>query len=268
MKHLERTNVCDPILQDKDVKELLNEFAPVSKKYKCASCGKGFSHDSSLCRHKKKCASGTSDQNENKDDVIQALGEKLSIFEKRLSSLQRCDNQTTNVTGNNNVTMNNGNTYVVVLNNFWSEDVSHVIHDKKFLDECLKTLHKGIPNVVEKIYYDESKPENKTVVLKSSKRQTALVHTDGKWVEKHLNQVVPDMVHKGSRILTEHLITTNDDADVRFAKIEYINNVETIKKPEYDVVSSAVKTCIHHHRSRRSNHTKMCGRNLCFVEYM
>lgn len=165
--------------------------------------------------------------------------------------------QTTTVFGDvNNVTTTiNQNNYVVVMNNFGSEDVSHVLQDKKFLDECLSTLHTGIPNVVSKIYYDESKPENKTVVLKSAKRKTALVHTgDGRWEEKDMNQVVPLMVRKGSRILSNHLrnkdITTDDiDAqEVDIAKQGYITCVITQKKPEYDMVSSAVKASIFNHR--------------------
>ena len=171
VKHLKKKKVCEVVIEDISVDELLKDVQPSvkPKTFRCVDRDKMFSHSSGLSRHNKTCL------NKNNNELIQNLKEKVEFFEKRLRSLQNqptsCENKTTNVTGDNNhVTINNGNTYVVVLNNFGSEDVSYVVQDKKFLEGCLKTLHKGIPNVVEKIYYDETKSKNKTVVLKSSKQ--------------------------------------------------------------------------------------------------
>lgn len=55
INHLKRTNICDPTLDDIDVNDLLDELLPKDKPFKCVNCGKGFSHDTSLCRHKKNC---------------------------------------------------------------------------------------------------------------------------------------------------------------------------------------------------------------------
>lgn len=269
LKHLQRINVCEPKLESIDVNDLLKNLEHhTSKPYLCTSCGKGFSHDSSLSRHKKKCVVKTDPINEqlsqpnecqnikddNKDLIIEDLKEKIAIMEKQLQLLQSRQHQT-NITENNNVTINNA--YVVVLNNFGSEDVSHVIEDKSFLDKCIVALHNGIPNVVKKIWYDESKPENKTVLIKSVKRKTAIVHTDGRWEETDLNQVVPIMVRKGSRILSNHLMTkypiTGSDGDkeeIINAKQGYIANVLTNKKPEADIVSSAVKASIYNYKAK------------------
>lgn len=159
---------------------------------------------------------------------------------------------TVNSTSNRN-SNNNHHTYLVI-NNFGSEDVSHIIDDKQFLDKCLLKLQSGIPDVVNRIYYDDSKPQNKTVKLKSSKRNTAMVHADGKWQEQHLNQVVPAMVKKGSKILSHHLMQKDIPSDdeelqeIALAKQEFIADVMTQKKPEYDTVSSAVKATICNHR--------------------
>lgn len=166
-----------------------------------------------------------------------AYREELNELKRQIEILKQRDH----------VTVNN-NTVVVILNNFGSEDVSHVIQDKSFLDECISSLKRGIPNVIERIYYDETKPENKTVVVKSVKRKTALIHSDGKWIERDLNQIVPIMVRNGSNILSMHLrnkdITDDERQQDVLAKQSYIVSVMTQKKPEYDMVSSAVKAVI------------------------
>jgi hypothetical protein len=258
IKHLKKRIQCVATINDISVDDLLNETIPSvkHKSHQCTFCMKRFSHPSGLSRHKKSCSLN----NDPKDKLIQELQQKLHSFEQQLDDIKgkvsQCKNEQvqTNITGNNNVTINNNNTYVVVVNNFGSEDVSHVMQDEKFLDDCLKTLQIGIPNVVKKIYYDESKPENKTVLLKSAKRKTAWVHTNGKWEEKDLNQVVPMMVRKGTKILSNHLNTKTideDDANQQensLAKHGYIADIVTQKRPEYDIVSSAVKANIYNHR--------------------
>lgn len=293
LRHLQRKVICDPVFEDIDVTVLLSEFDNPRKIHGCKYCDRKFTDYSNRSKHQKicmkkhdipsvecyyqqivdddktrtECENGrtdhhNSDIDRNKDEVIEDLKEKLALAERQIEHLKQQKiihegTQTTTVFGDvNNVTTTiNQNNYVVVMNNFGCEDVSHVIQDKKFLDECISKLQTGIPDVVSKIYYDESKPENKTVVLKSAKRKTALVHTgDGKWEEKDMNQVVPLMVRKGSRILSNHLRNKNvaiddiDDQEVDLAKQGYITCVITQKKPEYDMVSSAVKASIFNHR--------------------
>jgi len=257
-QHLEKKNVCEALLNDIDVETLLEEVKPSvkSKLFKCPDCKKGFSHPSGLSRHKKTCTK----HDDNVNSAINELKEKLASVQQELDTLRSQQThgiQTTHVTGDQNITINNCNTYVMMLNNFGSEDVSHVIEDKAFLDKCLKTLPTGIPDVVKKIYYSPDKPENKTVMLKSTRRNTAVVHNDGLWEEKHLNQVVPTMIQKGSKILSNHLIdkgvfsedTDSDERETLNAKYGYISSVVIQKRPEYDVVSSAVKANIYNHRA-------------------
>lgn len=253
LKHLEKKKVCESILEDINVEDILKTVRPIvkTKSHQCKRCKKQFSHPSGLSRHKKTCVK-TDDINEIKerfrqeviDDVVHDIKNELrrEITEELKKNMS-----------NNNVTINN-NTYVVVLNNFGAEDVSHIIEDNDFLDKCLSTLQTGIPKVVEKIYYDKSKPENKTVVLKSSKRKTALVHTNGEWIEKHLNQVVPFMVLKGSKILCNHINRKeipedNEAQDVFLAKKDFISNVMNSKKPQYDTISSAIHAYVCNHRA-------------------
>jgi len=138
MKHLERTKTCDPKVVDIHVTELLQEFAAIPKTFKC-NCGKSFSHESSLSRHFKTCTYNqtTSDQ---KYALLQEMQATLLSVQQELCTLKnKVVHTQTHIHGNNVTTINN-NTYVVVLNNFGSEDCSHILNDKQFLDDCLIKL--------------------------------------------------------------------------------------------------------------------------------
>lgn len=261
--HYKRKKACDNIHNSsKSTSELLESTGNINRSQytlSCCNCLKKFATDKTLQQHKDRCkVDPVSRERKELEEELKTLADQMSqtddINDK--NTLLQKINEITNRLSNNPIncsqtigTQNNvyiNNTYVV-LQNFGSEDVSHVINDKEFLDSCLKSLPRGVPRVVEKIYYDPSKPENKTVLVKSAKRRTALYHQDGEWFEVDLNQIVPTMLKNGSNILSNHLVTkevTDDNQDVHSAKQTFLMSILAKKKPEYDQVSSAVKALV------------------------
>lgn len=161
--------------------------------------------------------------------------------------------------GNNNISTNNtitNNHHVhnnnIVLN-FGSEDVSHVVNDKEFLNKCMLAIERGLTDVVERIYYDNEKPENKTVRLKSSKRNTVMVHNDNEWVVKSLNDVVPQMLTKGKNVLYNHCQSQPaPEDDMRMAAMQrkecYLAAIDARKTPEIHKAITSVKSVMENHR--------------------
>lgn len=228
----------------KSVEELLSKmiFERTNLKFECVGCHKKFRTKSNLNQHSDHCKLVDIMTEDQTDPLI--LWKKIDDLEKKIDTLQ------TNITINN-PTINN-NTIVVVLNNFGAEDTTHVLNDVDFLDKCLLAFYKGVPNVVERIYYDKNKPENKTVLVKSAKRQTALVYMDGIWIEKNFNQVVPLMVKNGSTILSNHLTNKTElyhEETTYNDKKQYLRYLSLQKKPMYDQIASAVKAIMCNHRN-------------------
>lgn len=84
IKHLEKANTCKAKLMDIDVTNLIHELTYKTKEYKCL-CGKSFSHDSSLSRHRKSCKTKNDclvNVIDPKDKLIQELQQKLHSFEQ------------------------------------------------------------------------------------------------------------------------------------------------------------------------------------------
>lgn len=254
--HINRKVQCENIFGcTKTIEEMLMSLEPdrSSFRFACPYCEKRFETSQTIYQHKKHCKAKR--EKEVNDELIR-LRQEIEVLKSTNHGINITNNTITNnniTNNNNNITVNNNIT--IVLNNFGAEDLSHVLNDKAFLDKCLSSVRTGIPQVVEKIFYDEAKPENKNVLLKSSKRKTAVVYKDGTWVEKHMNQVVPDMLKHGSNILSTHLEAQpkadidDDKHEVYVKKQNYISSVMAHKKPEFDQVASAVKAMIHNHRS-------------------
>ena len=54
-RHLKKKKICEPILKDIPVAELIEKYKVRKGCYKCENCGKEYKHRSGLSRHKKKC---------------------------------------------------------------------------------------------------------------------------------------------------------------------------------------------------------------------
>lgn len=141
------------------------------------------------------------------------------------------------------------------LNNFGSEDISHILNDEEFLNKCVFCVKSGLVSIVEKIYYDKDKPQNKTVLMKSVQRDTLVIHENGEWKIRHVNDIVPKMLLKGASILSNYLYkkpipSIEDDKHRAFVmKQLYLYAMYEQTKPEFYMASSSVKAIIENYRA-------------------
>ena len=250
-KHLNRRSPCeDSNGSGKSIEWLKESLVEDRSDYKhtCLYCTKRFKTSQNLYQHKQRCP---------KKEVCE-LKEKIKKLEN--NNENHASTSSTNIVNNvsnvtNNITIN------IVLKDFGQEDVSHVINDKNFLDQCLKSTLPGLVSIIEKIYYDKEKPENKTVLLKSSKRQTLMVREENDWKVKPMADIVPKMVTKGKNILSTHLESNRPeypeddedmDASLKFEgyvnKQNYFASIDQKKKPEIFTACNAVKALMENHR--------------------
>lgn len=247
LRHLKRVITCDPSISDIPPCILIEEVS--RKNYNdaschCEFCGKQFNHRSNMYTHKKTCKSKTSDYDELKAEV-EELRKMLS--EKSHTT----NNTTTNVITNN--TTNITNNITIVLNDFGKEDTTHIESNKEFLDNCMKELlTNAIRSVIDKIYFDEDHPENRTVLMKNFKLNQLMVYDNGQWKQRHTSETIPKMLHNGKRILHKHFVMTGDeqkmledpDEDDAAFKFNYLTNVIVPSTNEYKAAVSKIKSAI------------------------
>jgi hypothetical protein len=83
---------------------------------------------------------------------------------------------------------------LVVINNFGSEDLSYI--DDATLEQCFMSCGPGLERAIRMIHFNEERPENQNVRLKSLKRKTAEVRNNGAWDVRHLTQTIEHIISK------------------------------------------------------------------------
>jgi len=99
--------------------------------------------------------------------------------------------------GDTNIQQNN-----IILNNFGSEDLSHITDALK--TELLKIPYGAIPKMIEAVHFNKEKPENKNIMLPNKKENLVKVFQDNKWVFRNKNEAITDLVDSKYNILDEH----------------------------------------------------------------
>lgn len=193
-KHFEKKNECLPTHSTIDVKILLENLLQ-PKKYSCENCDKSFTHSRNLSRH--------------------IRTEHPSIFTNKShnSETNNHSHNTTNTHSHNTEHSHNTNCHNNVnihLNVFGKEELSHILEDEKFLTHCVRHITgQGLQKIINSIWCNKDVPENRNVELKRE-RKPRLVNVfvqdeNGKrWVQKLADEVIDDMIQKGTGILQVH----------------------------------------------------------------
>lgn len=238
--HFQRKYPCiDNLQSGKSIQSLLEELSPDAStfSYKCIFCGVGFETRQGRYKHNKICQS-------NKDQIIETQNKEIKHLKEQLQASQ-------STTTHNNIVITYNTNISFVVNDFGNEDVSYIQSDKLFLDKCLKELSSGIGALVEKIYFDDDHPENKTIMMKNFKLNQVMVKEDGEWKQKHTKETIPKMVKKGQKILHNHIQSIDDvepeegvHYEIHQEKTMYINDLLIPHTIAHKDASSIVKSII------------------------
>ena len=184
----------------------------------CKICNKTFTRTQTKQTHELKCKAKLSDIVENKIHLIHNTLNDLNIITKcDISSLitpihiiQQTMVNNTNVCGNvTNITNQ------IIINNFGSEDISHIT-DKQYLR--LIGLCKGsIPKLIEDTHFNSEVPQNINVYKSNFKDKLVKVLVNNRWNIEDENVVLRELYMKKGELLEE-----------KFEELKYLLS-ETLK---------------------------------------
>lgn len=229
-KHLARKNLCESTFSSLTAEAIMTsiEFETIKdKKYIC-ECGKRFSTTSSRSHHKSRCT--------GKHNEIQELRNEVNALKQMIShNTSNASSQTVNNT-TNNITVNQ----TIHIHDFGHETLDHL--PKDFLTHCFMT--QDIPMLIENIFFDKDCPENHNVKMKSIKNKMMQVYQENQWMTKQSNDVLNQLVDKGSTLLRKHYRknTEHIEADMTEEEItevldwlcQIVRENEKIRKPIKD----------------------------------
>jgi len=227
----------------------------------CEWCNHSFSNNSSLTRHISSCKTKRNhdkleqtiqDETNKTNDRFENLESKCKMLESKLvatttiTSLNESSvSANANINGNSNTNSptthshnpvsNSHNNNHVIINNYGSEDLSHIklkqitlVFSKSFMSviECVKLKH-----------FSPLAPHNRNVVIKDIKSKHAYIFCDGNWDIVGRTNLIDEMYETICDYLEEKLNKLRNELDERV--ITLITNF--LHKQYDDKISNDIK---------------------------
>jgi hypothetical protein len=178
-----------PPKSTKNIQDVADE---IHSKYLCEYCNSYFSRSDSLTRHYNRCKVKIKSDN-NKDEVISKLNNKVSEIQQQLSSLLKhckvhpktlqkinknllANNNSYNSGNINNGTINNNNTYNIVK--FGSENIDELL-SKSELFNILNQRYLSIEKSIQTVHFNDKYPNHKNILITNLRDNIAYIY-DGK----------------------------------------------------------------------------------------
>jgi len=119
-----------------------------------------------------------------------------------------------------NTTINNTQTNNIQLNNYGSEDLSHISYSDK--TQMLKIPYVMIQRMIEKVHFNDLKPENQNLMIVNKKDKYIKIYENGKWIYKDKKTTMEDLIDGKYFILDEHFneITSEELSEIQKDRYE------------------------------------------------
>ena len=156
--------------------------------FPCKYCNKTFKHHSSLSKHIKYACKKNKD--EDLQELVRLLNQKNEIKDKQITEIlnqnkkmqRQIDKLTSKLqiqhihnTNSNNNTIN----YNIKLLNFNQTDYSHLTEQDYM--KCLQDCNYCVKSLIEKVHFNEEKPENKNIYISNIKNKYIMLYKNNKW---------------------------------------------------------------------------------------
>lgn len=195
IKHFKRKKLCNAVLEDIPVEELLLEY-PVHvkrKEIRCDLCDTVFSFPSALYRHKKICEVKCSPKIEQR---FKQLQDQITVLQNENKALKATNNTigTQNINQGNIVHVNN-----IQINTFGNEDISHITSHpgfQKFMVGCIKGKTQGVCDLLIKKHFDKNHPENNNIKKLNKKDNFIEIFKNGRWNIAFCDEVLETVLDK------------------------------------------------------------------------
>jgi len=223
--HCNRINKCLKITSDTNTEDTFQYSENTKmylKEYKCKFCNKNLSNNSNYHKHlricKHKITKEKDDQlkeelltllvdikQENKkqqekyENKINELQKEIKKQTEKISKLENAKSSKIITKNSNNKTINNN----INLLTYSKTDTTHLT-DKDYLN-CIKHSNMMIPHLIDKIHFDEDKPENRNIYISNMRNNYILVYEEGKWKMKNRDETINHLIDDKEIIIKEKL---------------------------------------------------------------
>jgi hypothetical protein len=200
-------------------------------KYKCDFCEIYFKTHANKRKHEiHRCK-----ENPNfMDKMIKIKNNKIKNLEKEKKELCKKVSMLLEKVGDTNIQNN------IILNNYGKEDLSHITDAIK--TALLKIPYGAIPKLIEKVHFNDAKPENKNIMLPNKNENLVKVFVGDKWVYKDKTETITNLVDSKYMIIDDHFEDNNNKLP-RYISREFIKFKKYYDDSDKDMVENLKKDC-------------------------
>jgi len=147
-------------------------------------------------------------------NINKLLHEKNKQIKKLEKTVDKLIDKAGNTTINHIQSTHQNNQQNIKLNNYGSEDLSHITDF--FKTNLLGLPHGMNPKMIEAVHFNEDKPENKNILLPNKKDNKMKVFSGDKWVYKDKSDTLNDLIDGKYFIMDTHYESVCNTDDKNF----------------------------------------------------
>ena len=189
-------------------KTLNKILEPSAERNPCHYCSKSFTTKQAMYRHIKYTCKKNNDEdlkelarllNEKDKQINELISNKDNQLEKMQKQIEKLVNKL-QIQNINNGTITNNNVYNIQILDYNNTDYSHLT-DSDYVN-CISDVNHCVKSLIEKVHFNEKKPENMNIYISSIKGNYVMVYKNNAWQIQDKKEQVDDLYEYNEIMLT------------------------------------------------------------------
>ena len=192
--------------------------------FRCHYCDQGYRHKSSLSKHIK--YSCTKNKDEDLKELVRLMNVQLETqrqeFTKKIDAQAK---QIEKLMGKLEIHGSFNTTHIQNINllAYRESDLSHLT-DQDY-KSCLKKINHCVKQMIEKIHFNPSKPENMNIYISNIKDKYIMVYDGSNWNLANKKDEL-DRLYEEKEMMLEEWLESNPEKELKEKFMKYLNNKE------------------------------------------
>ena len=213
------------------------EIEKVATEFACKYCKQQFRFRQSMNRHIKYTCTKNKDEDlkelvrlmniqmeQQKNEFLFQLQSQKQEFSKKIDSQSKQIDKLMGkleIHGSFNTTNNIQNINLLA---YRASDVSHLTDED--YRRCIKKVNHCVKNMIEKVHFNPSKPENMNIYISNIKDKYIMVYDGSNWNLANKKEEI-DRLYEEKEMMLEEWLESNPEKELKEKFMKYLNNKES-----------------------------------------
>ena len=187
-------------LRSSHLNKIVNDvLEPSGESHPCQYCSKSFTTKQAMYRHIKYTCKKNNDEdlkelarllNEKDKQINELISNKDNQLDKMQKQIEKLVNKL-QIQNINNGTITNHNIYNIQILDYNNTDYSHLTENDYM--NCITNCNHCVKALIEKVHFNEKKPENMNIYISSIKGNYVMVYKNNAWQIQDKKEQVDDL---------------------------------------------------------------------------